>query len=280
MPKPSKSSISWSLALTAIIMVGAWTTLIVHRTRAQQQAIAIIAEIEAEEEIFSIAVDGPCISSKYRVKVRDPITFEPQGPDKVRAYLGSETCRTWLDAPVAINLSNSLAEDADVRNLRHLPTLKKVDLVETKITDAGLIVLRELTELEELRIGSDQITDVGIKNITSLGKLREVLLSGPHISDLSLSETSRLPKLQVLTISSPRLTDKGLQRLAQHKQLRSLRISAPLLTDRALSYIGQIPCLRSLHIINQCHITDEALAQFKSDRPALNVLYEPYGPPP
>jgi hypothetical protein len=88
-------------------------------------------------KIFGIELTGPAID------------------DATLSWLGS--FRTLLTSLRSINLTRSAITDAGAQHLAAFPTLREVDLSETKVSGDALIVLERLPELEWLGLKNSNV---------------------------------------------------------------------------------------------------------------------------
>src|SRR5579871_2957585 len=77
---------------------------------------------------------------------------------------------------IEVRLPFSKVTDSDLRELKALKSLKRLNLDDTKITDAGLKYLANSKELEEITLTNTKVTDAGIKELIGLKKLKRLFL--------------------------------------------------------------------------------------------------------
>ncbi|MCS6865845.1 MAG: hypothetical protein RMJ56_03350 [Gemmataceae bacterium] len=86
------------------------------------------------------------------------------------------------DKVVEINLEGRRISDDDLKVLKPLRHLRKLDLEETPITDAGLKHLGELTSLEYLDLEETRVTDAGMEHLTGLKNLKVINLDDTRVT--------------------------------------------------------------------------------------------------
>jgi Leucine-rich repeat (LRR) protein len=99
---------------------------------------------------------------------------------------------------VEVNLEGTQVTDDDLRFLKALMDLRKLDLEETRITDAGLVHLKVLTKLEELDLEETRITDAGLEHLRGLTNLRKLSLDDTRVTAKGVRVLQEaLPNLKV-----------------------------------------------------------------------------------
>jgi internalin A len=66
---------------------------------------------------------------------------------------------------VGVDLDRTKVTDADLKELKELKSLRKLDLTGTKVTDAGVKELKVLKSLEVLFLTGTKVTDEGVKEL-------------------------------------------------------------------------------------------------------------------
>jgi hypothetical protein len=135
-----------------------------------------------------------------------------------------------LDALVALDLSGTVINDADLDRLKPLVALQALNLGHTRITDTGLAHLKGLTALRRLVLDDDAIHGAGLMYLQELPELAELRLGGSGLSDLFLVELAGLKKLERLSLSKVNVSDQGAKYLAQLNRLKELDLSDTQIT--------------------------------------------------
>ena len=239
----------------------------------------------------------------------------PPGPRWLRRLVGDEPFQAakWLllngrgpkgDEPTAATIAAiaaldrlqtlavqdvPLTDDQLVR-LARMPSLKVVDLRETRITpqSLGRLVLPRLEsmtfefdrDVPALAVLSALATHPRLKHL-NLERLRaggasdfaplaalpllEVLHVRESPADEScLDQVERLTRLKSLNIQSTRISDAGLRRLSGLGQLEDLIVDGSAVTDEGLADVARWPRLRALHLYGST--TKPGAAGFVTDR--------------
>ena len=103
--------------------------------------------------------------------------------------------------------------DADMKHLRGLPLLGRLDLSGTQVSNAGLIHLKEVAGLWYLNLSGTQVTDAGLIHLKEVAGLFDLNLSGTQVTDAGLIHLKELTELQVLDLSNTKVTDAGVKKL-------------------------------------------------------------------
>jgi Leucine Rich repeat len=87
--------------------------------------------------------------------------------------------------------------DAGLENLRHLKTLRKLNLSGSRVSSAGLHCLSGLTNLEMLVLEGTRVSDSGLEALRPLSKLDVIYLRGTSVTPEGLrSLLKAIPKLR------------------------------------------------------------------------------------
>ncbi len=173
---------------------------------------------------------------------------------------------------VSIDLRASWASDSDVASLAAFPTLRKLDLSETRITDHGLRQLKNVPAIADLNLRyAEMITDAGMSALKNWKHLARLNLEGTKITDSALQQISALSSLEVLNIGSVQVTDAGLEALTSLTNLRELKLGGDKLTDAGLQPLRQLPGLRILDL-GGVQLTDSGPWSVSFTQPGLEAI--------
>ncbi len=182
-----------------------------------------------------------------------PTLAEPRGPAWLRNLLGGDFFNNVVDAGL-----DGPDTDAQMKHLKGLPQLHKLDLGGPQITDAGLKHLAGLTHLQVLGLDHDtQISDAGWQCLGGLNQLQELRV-GPRLTDAGLKHLAGLTQLQVLVLDDTQISDVGLQRLGGLNQLQELRVCGTIVTGAGLKHLTGLSQLRKLDL-SYSQVTDAGL---------------------
>ena len=97
----------------------------------------------------------------------------------------------------------------DLRYLRSLKNLERLDLDYCQFGDKGLKHVGKLTQLEWLDLEDTAITNDGLRNLSRLKNLKELILDGNDIDDEGLMHLSKLKSLESVRVRQTRVTPQG-----------------------------------------------------------------------
>ena len=144
-----------------------------------------------------------------------------------------------LGALVAIDLSGTAIEDADVERLKPLVTLQELNLADTRITDASVPQLQSLTALRRLVLDGDAIRGPGLTHLQDFTELTELRLGCPALAELFLVELDGLKKLERLSLARSHVSDEGAKYLSQLTRLKELDLSDTQFTAAGVAELNK-----------------------------------------
>ena len=101
-------------------------------------------------------------------------------------------------------------EDAELKSLEGLESLKVLHLAGNGVTDAGIKKLKELKNLHTIWLMRTPVTDAGLKELKELKNLQTLfVLASPKVTDSGLKELkAALPEIRI-NPPSPRFGNFG-----------------------------------------------------------------------
>jgi hypothetical protein len=133
--------------------------------------------------------------------------------------------------PIAVDFYPSFCSDADVANLRYLPTVRKVNLAYCfNISDLAVESLTYLPNLEVLYLYRN---DPDFSN-NFTGELMDLSLQ-PRLTDRALEYVSRIDSLQELYLWDNEFSDAGLLKLRSLKNLKKLAVRSSRISEDAVN---------------------------------------------
>lgn len=181
-------NLHWLLAAALVVVVAGICVQIGAELRQRQQAVAAVE-----------ALGGRTRPLK-------------RGPGWLRDTLGNGLMKVF-DGVYLVNLQGREVTDEDLRQLRDLPEMQRLNLRDTPIDDSGLVHVGHLTELRALDLGGTQVTDAGLIHLKGLKRLRYLYLDGTGVTDAGLRHLHGLRSLQHLDVEATEVTAEGLERL-------------------------------------------------------------------
>src|SRR4051794_19583882 len=150
---------------------------------------------------------------------------------------------------VAVNLSATWVNDAEILELAALPKLERLDLSHTRISDEGLLHLRPAKQIRDLNLlYAEQITDLGLTAIKNWMNLRRLNVRGTRISDPTLAIVGKLPLIESLDIVNTGVTEAGLDSLVPLTKLKQLSIGRSRFGDNAMAVLRLLTTLEYLDL--------------------------------
>jgi hypothetical protein len=105
--------------------------------------------------------------------------------------LQAKTALERLGARVRVDRDGNVTEvdfvrrsvsNYDLRHLRDLPHLRRLNLERTWVSDSGLAHLRDLSRLEDLNLARTRIGDSSLDRVRNLRRLRTLDLTGTNVT--------------------------------------------------------------------------------------------------
>jgi Leucine-rich repeat (LRR) protein len=163
--------------------------------------------------------------------------------------LGGTVERNTSGEIAAVDLSDTWANDGDLRWLADITTLGRIDLSRTRITGKALEPLRGLTQVRDLRLQfAEFLTATDIGHLASWQHLRSLDLRGTRVDSAVFERLAPLSSLEFLDISSTEVDDEGFEELAALGHLHTLRCGANRLSGLALTVLKTVPKLVHLDV--------------------------------
>lgn len=179
--------------------------------------------------------------------------------------------------------------DSALKTLGRQLGLRRLALLQSKITGGGLAGLAKLARLESLEIRQRDIGPEGLQalaalpqlaaltlalppeaspsdpKLTHLGELvglRRLKLEIPRLDDRVTGELSRLTGLVELDLGGTQLSDLGLKAVAEMHALRVLRLHHTRITSRGLAHLARLTRLEELEL-DHTDLVDAGVAHLK-----------------
>jgi Leucine-rich repeat (LRR) protein len=107
--------------------------------------------------------------------------------------------------------------------------------------------------------------------LDDLGRVIVLRMDSDRVDDMALKHVASFTELKVLSLNGSSITDNGLVQLKELGQLRSLGVGNTKLSDDGLATIGKMPKLQRLWISENENMTNEAIAEFTTTHPKVEV---------
>jgi hypothetical protein len=133
--------------------------------------------------------------------------------------------------PVHVSFLGPKTDDRELEVLRGIPELRRLVLINTRVTDERIAWLARFPKLTYLSIGNldstknsgfggalnnnpnAQWTGKGLKALTSLPNLQSISLAGPQTTDADLPALMSLKRLLVIDLYKTSVTKEGVAKL-------------------------------------------------------------------
>ncbi len=139
--------------------------------------------------------------------------------------------------------SVTVTRNRELAWLRHLPSLRSLNISGNGVTNAGLDHLAKMESLTSISISQSGITDAGLAKLEPLTSLTSLSLSGHEFSGSGLRELRKLPKLVSLSLHSG-TDDSDLQGLTEIRQLQMLSVTDLKISEQSVHLLNQLDFLR------------------------------------
>ena len=117
------------------------------------------------------------------------------------------------DGLVGLHAEHTAVDDAQLRNLMGMRSLRFLDLTGTRVTDAGLVHLLGCTDLEVISLWDTAITDAALDLLGRLPELRQLGLGNTATTDAGLRHLAGLRRLRLVQLSGTAVEGPGLRHL-------------------------------------------------------------------
>jgi len=126
------------------------------------------------------------------------------------------------------------AEIYRVSNL--LPTLRELELSDSKTTDGHLLVLSPWPwpDLQSLSLSNTLVTNKCLPTISRASRMAYLNLSNTAIDDSGLAEIAKMSRLEHLELTGTKITDAGVMQLKALRNLRVLGVSNTDVSETAI----------------------------------------------
>jgi hypothetical protein len=128
------------------------------------------------------------------------------------------------DGLVGLHAAGRPVDDAELRNLQAMRSLRLVDLSGTRVTDAGLVHLLGCLDLEVLCLWDTAVTDAGLALIGRLPNLRQLGLGNTAVTDAGLCHLAGLRRLRLVQLAGTAVAGPGLRHLHGLPELASVTL--------------------------------------------------------
>jgi hypothetical protein len=170
--------------LVLILLIAGWLGWIVHRARAQRDAVAAILKLQGTVKYDWERKDG-----------RNLPNGKPWWPGWLVSLFGIDYfARVTQVRLVAVHELS----DSELVHISNLSGLEELDLHRSPVTDARLSYLAGLTDLQSLTLFHTPVSDTGLVRLTKMHRLRTLSIEDTSVTDSGAAALQKaLPKLSI-----------------------------------------------------------------------------------
>jgi Leucine-rich repeat (LRR) protein len=189
-----------------------------------------------------------------------------------QVYGCSRLARLAADALYGLSFLGTEITDTDLQFLKHLDSLKELDVSCTSISDACLQHLQDLANLRKLNLSSTKISSKSVDSLCRFKSLTELILDDTTITDQSLIKLSSIARLETLSLSFTQVTSRGLSKIKSMKNLKRLRLNSTNVSNGGIDFLIRLTKLEELWL-RSTRVTYSGLAELKKQLPDCQIVY-------
>lgn len=229
----------------------------------------------------SIMVDGESLSEEGLTLLSKFKSLEHvyiDDTDKMDIICGKLTKLSGLDR---LTLGRGLTDEG-LMQLKHIQSLRDLDIETAKISGRGIAALSELPSLQVLKLANMKLpTEEEWKALGRLSSLQRLSLKAirSEVTDAYIEHLVGLQSMRNLSIDaivikdrnamySLDISDEGLGYLSKLKSLERLTLHGAKITDEGLQQLSEISTLKWMDL-QGCNVTEQGLQRLKKKLPAL-----------
>ncbi len=103
--------------------------------------------------------------------------------------------------------------DKSLVELRRLPNLTYLTLIDTATTDVGASHIGKVIGLKKLSLNEAAISDSGVRHLSELSNLTYLNLGWTQVTDVAIPDLAKLKSLKTLILTDSKISDAGIKRL-------------------------------------------------------------------
>ncbi len=207
---------------------------------------------------FSFRTVGGREETRYNIKKKKGTVYARPLPEESFVLTSisfyARTAPTDADMPKLRNLNSletlifntSGITSRGLEHVKHLPRLKRLDLIRSYVAGDGFRVVAEMKRLKTLNVNG--IENDELAHLSSMTGLTSLTIASKLISDAGLEHLAKLKNLETLSITSGPITGAGLVHLKGMDKLRSLVLNDTAIGDNGLVHLEELASLRVLQL--------------------------------
>ncbi len=170
------SSTLWAWSLTIIGLVLSLSSVLGDELRILLLCVGLVLMLQA----IPVWLMGQYLGRRRR---RRALEFVDRVGGQIQARLAADPSQI-----LAVDLSNTKIQNADLDYLTGLPGLERLNLSHTEIDGEGVELLSPLHWLTELDLSHTRVGDLGLKQMATLPRLQHVYLTGTEVTADGLAD--------------------------------------------------------------------------------------------
>lgn len=194
--------------------------------------------------------------------LRNVVVGRFDGPYSTITERGLDQLKT-LPQLDTLSLMNVELTDATVASLRSMPKLKWLFLNLPRASPAELSRLRDLPVLYRLHLENAAVGDEIVDSLLAIPTLQDLALDGTRITDAGLARLASLRGLSHLSLARVPVSAQGLSAFNDHSQLSQLILNDTNMDDKAVDTLLSLPFLTLAHLAGT-RITDSGIMRLAS----------------
>ena len=176
-----------------------------------------------------------------------------------------------LKRVVRIQLHSTDVAGPGLAHLSGLTTLAYLGLKGCPISDDGLEPISTIVNLEQLSLMDTALGDAGCAHLKPLTNLRRLYFNNTLLTDDAIPHFEDLSRLEIAELAGTEITDTGLEQLAAHTTLQRLYLRDTRVTDAGIRRLESLDKLSLLDVTGTA-VTFNGVRQFKQALPQCEVI--------
>ena len=169
-------------------------------------------------------------------------------------------------------LINSKITNKSMPFIRGMPALEELVLKQAQIDDNGLAQIAGNTRLTFLSLQETQVTDAGIKYLRAMSGLESLSLNNTTVSDEGVAQLRQLRKLETLALNGTQVTDASLAVLESMSNLKEIHLQETAVTNDGLERLSKLNQLGKVYLANS-KVDVKGVRLLQKALPACKIFY-------
>ncbi|MBA3858837.1 MAG: hypothetical protein C0507_18185 [Cyanobacteria bacterium PR.3.49] len=216
-------------------------------------------------------LDSPKLLSRFR---KDEVTGL-ELTDEARSNLNVLEILPSLPRLQSLKIAMDV-DDKAIEYIRQIPSLKILDVSNTRITGDALAALSGLTNLTKLSCSGLENSEALVRRLSQSKKLEELDIEAANLTSADLILISKIGTLRYLYVGgNPKIDDIAVKSLIELKNLKNLSVSSCGITTKSFDTFAKLKALQYLQV-SEGQFSD---AEVKDLKRRLKAHVEVHGRP-